>query len=127
MTAKIFLILVSVLYFGLAIWCCVRPDLTSAKVGFDLVNDSGRSEFMTVYGGLEFGIAVIFLLTALRPEAIGWGLLACTIIHGSLVLFRSISFLIYSDIEGFTHRLAIGEWVIFIAGILLILFHQKKG
>lgn len=53
MTAKLFLILVAILYFGLAIWCCIRPELTSEKVGFDLVNDSGRSEFMTVYGGLE--------------------------------------------------------------------------
>lgn len=126
MAAKFFLILVSLLYFGLAIWCCIRPELTSNKVGFELINDSGRSEFMTVYGGLEFGIAAIFLAAALRPSWVAGGLLACTCIHASLVLFRTISLFTYADIGSFTYRLAIGEWVIFIAGLVLIWFTTPK-
>ncbi len=127
MAAKIYLIVVSVLYLGLAIWCTVSPKVTSEKVGFELIGGSGKSEFMTVYGGLEFGLALVLLSTLWRSEMISWGVLACVLIHGSLVLFRSLSFIAFSEIGGMTYKLAIGEWVIFLLGLALLWLDRAKS
>lgn len=126
MFAKSYLIVVGVMYLGLAIWCTVSPKVTSEKVGFELVGGSGKSEFMTVYGGLEFGIALVLLSSLWRSETVTWGVLACVLIHGSLVLFRSISFFLFAEIGGMTYKLAIGEWVIFLLGLTLLWWERAK-
>lgn len=124
--AKLFVGLVAVLYLGLAIWCTVQPEVTSQKVGLELIGGSGKSEFMTAYGGLEFGIALLLLASLFRNETVSYGLWAAMLIHGSLVLFRSVSFFAYSDIGAYTHRLAIGEWVIFLASAALLFFCRNR-
>lgn len=126
MTSKIFLISVAVLYILLAIWCTVQPAVTSSKVGFELKGGTGQSEFMTVYGGLEFGIAIVFLLALWRPDTVYFGVLACTAIHASLVVFRTISFLRFAEINSFTYRLAYGEWAIMLVGIAILIFSDGK-
>ncbi len=128
MIAKIYLVFVSVIYLALAIWCSVQPDVTSEKVGFELKGGAGQSEFMTVYGGLEFGLALVLLATLFRSETVGFGVLACVLIHGSLVVFRTISFFCFTDIGAFTYKLAIGEWIITLLGIAILYFHSaEKG
>ena len=124
MSAKIFLVVVAALYIGLALWCTFQPETTSNKVGFELKGGSGHSEFVTVYGGLEFGMAIVFLLSIWPAGNIYFGVLACTVIHASLVLFRSFSFFRYTDIDSFTYRLAAGEWIIMLVGIALLVFHR---
>lgn len=127
MIAKIYLGFVSLIYIALAIWCSVQPNVTSDKVGFELKGGSGQSEFMTVYGGLEFGLALVLLATLIRNETVRFGVLACVLIHGSLVVFRSISLVCYSDIGAFTYRLAIGEWVITLLGIAILFLGTRQS
>jgi len=55
MIAKTYLTVVSLLYFGLAMWCTFAPAETSQKIGFTLNGGSGKSEYMTVYGGRDIG------------------------------------------------------------------------
>ena len=126
MVAKIYLIAVAALYFILAFWCTISPDETSTKVGFELKGASGQSEFMTVYGGLEFGMALLLLLSVLREETVGYGVLACVIVHASLVVFRTMSFFRYSEIDAFTYKLAAGEWAIALIGAAILLL-QARG
>ncbi len=113
--ARIFLVAVGILYAYLAIWCSLKPAETSGLVGFDLRPGSGQSEFLSVYGGLEMGMACIFLWPLWRPKQLESSLLACLLIHGCLVLFRGVGFFLYSDIQRMTYQLAVGEWVIFLA------------
>jgi hypothetical protein len=115
--SKIFLAIVGVLYLGLALWCSFSPAQTSEKVGFELKPGTGQSEFLTVYGGLEFGLALVFLLPLVRSEWLFTSMLACVLIHGSLVVFRTISFTLFSNIAPMTFKLAAGEWVIFLIGL----------
>lgn len=124
--ARIYLTAVSALYLGLAIWCSVSPAATSAKVGFELKRGSGQSEFMTVYGGLEFGLALILLLSVFKQETVSYGVLACVLVHGSLCLFRTISFFSFSDIGPMTYKLAAGEWVVFLMGVAILYFHRQS-
>ena len=122
MFARTYLIIVALLYLVLAIWCSVQPTVTSRKVGFELIGGSGQSEFLTVYGGLEFGLALVLLASCFREPTVGYGVGACVLIHASLVLFRTIGFLLYTDMEPLTYRLAIGEWVIALWGMLVLWF-----
>jgi hypothetical protein len=119
-TAKFFLTLVGLLYLGLAIWCSVSPQVTSTKVGLERVGDSGRSEFLTVYGGLEFALALLFLLPWVSSSFLWPALVSCALVHASLVGFRTISLLLYPNVSSMTYQLAIGEWVILILSIICL-------
>lgn len=127
MSAKIYLIVVSLLYFVLAMWCSFQPKVTSEKVGFTLNGGSGSSEFLTVYGGLEFGLALILMAAAFRQSSLYEGVVACVLIHASLVVFRSIGFFLYSGIEKMTYQLAVGEWVILLVGVAILFWQKKSG
>ncbi len=127
MIAKAYLLVVALLYFALAIWCSTSPATTSENVSLSLKGGTGKSEFLTVYGGLEFGIALVLAAACLRDATVNYGLLACILLHGSLVLFRTISFFMFDDIGGFTVRLAIGEWLITVVGIAVLLFAPIKS
>lgn len=121
LVSKIFLALCGLLYAGLAIWCTVSPEVTSEKVGFEIKPGSGQSEFVTVYGGLEMGLAIIFLLPLFRSDLLFSSLLACVVIHACLVIFRSFSFFLFTDISSMTYKLAAGEWVILIIGVICLM------
>lgn len=115
--SRIFLVAVGITYLYLAAWCSLKPGETSQLVGFELRPGSGQSEFFVVYGGLELGLACIFLLPLIQPKQLQSSLLACLIVHACLVLFRSVSFFLYSDIQPMTYKLAVGEWIIFLGAV----------
>ena len=117
MIAKTYLTIVSLLYFVLAMWCTFSPTETSQKIGFTLNGGSGKSEYMTVYGGLEFGLALVLIVFAWRPAMVSEGVLICVLIHAALVLFRTVSLFWFSDIEPMTWKLAAGEWAILLLGL----------
>ena len=116
--SRIFVALVGVLYVLLGLYCAILPARASKAVGFGLNGGAGQSEFLTVYGGLEVGMGLVFLLPLLRPMDTEFALRACLIIHGCLVLFRTIGFFAFRDIASTTYNLAIGEWVIFLASAI---------
>jgi hypothetical protein len=117
LVAKYFLTVIAILYGYLAIWCCVSPAITSSKVGLERIEDTGRSEFMTVYGGLEMGLALVFLVPWLGSQYTSAAVLACALVHGCLVLFRSLSFWFYPKVATMTIQLAAGEWLIFLLSL----------
>lgn len=123
--AKAFLLTTGVSYAGLAIYCSLMPLKASNTVHLTLKGAGGRSEFLTVYGGLEFGMALIFLLPLVFPEYLKAGLWGCFLIHASLVLFRSLSFVIDSSAIAETRSLAIGEWVIFLVAAALVAMTKR--
>lgn len=119
MLVRGFLALVGVLYAFLAIWCSVSPAVTSRTVGFELPGDSGRSEFLTVYGGLEMGLALVFLAGAWLPQYARASLAACLLIHGCLAAFRTAGFMLYPAVSASTVKLAAGEWVLLLAAAVV--------
>ncbi|MBL8889949.1 MAG: hypothetical protein JNL67_08215 [Planctomycetaceae bacterium] len=126
MITKSYLALVGAIYLYLAIWCSLDPTTTSKAVGFELIGPSGQGEFLTVYGGLEFGLALVFLMPLLDPPSLRFSIASCTLVHGSLVAFRTISFLIYAAPERMTYQLAIGEWIIFLTSLGLWLSTRSR-
>jgi len=125
MIAKTYLTLVSLLYFGLAMWCTCAPAATSEKIGLKLNGGSGKSEYMTVFCGMEFGLALILIVLAWRPGMANEGVLVCVLMHAALVLFRTTSLFWFSDIEPMTWKLAVGEWVILLLGLAAMFYSSK--
>ena len=111
----------------LAVWCSVSPAVTSEKVGFDLKPGSGQSEFLVIYGGLELGLALIFLLPLVRADYLTSSLLACVLVHVCLVAFRTISLFLYNDISSMTYKLAVGEWVIMILAVVCMFYSSNEA
>lgn len=119
MIARVYLAIVGLIYLALGLWCAFSPTETSQKVGFLLQGDSGKSEFMTVYGGLEIGLGIAFLWPLIHSDATRWSLVFCLIIHSGLVALRTISLLIHRDYGSFVLKLAVGEWLILLAGLVV--------
>ena len=124
--SRIFLTVIGVTYLYLAAWCSLMPVQTSQRVGFDLKSGSGQSEFLVIYGGLEMALAVVFLLPIIRPKRLENSLLVCLIVHACLVLFRSVSFFLYSDISPMTKKLAFYEWLIFLVAAVLVSMESRQ-
>jgi hypothetical protein len=119
-----FLFGVSLLYLSLAAYCILNPLAASELVGFSLVGGAGQSEFLTIYGGLELWLALIFALPLFRVAWLPFSLIACISLHGCLVLFRTASFLLFDGIDMGTVRLAAGEWLILLLSVFILLSNK---
>lgn len=127
MIARWFLLGVALLYLGLAAYCTFNPAAASEFVGFALIGGSGDSEFLTIYGGLELWLAMIFALPMLRPEWLSFSVTSCFLLHACLAVFRTAGFLLFDDIGAGTIRLALGEWLILILTTVAIVLNRKSG
>lgn len=91
MELSIFLAINAALYLLFGAWCALSPDYTSSAVGILIPTQQGFTEFVAVYGGLEFGVGVFFLLSLikshLRPAALVFG--AC--FYCGLAAFRTFA------------------------------------
>lgn len=126
MMERMFLAFVGVAYLVLAAWCAIRPEQTSQAVGFTLTRGSGQSEFLTVYGGLQTALGLAFLIPLIRSSDAPALLWLCLMIHGVLVLFRTISFGVYSGMPTTTYILAGTEWIIFLGAAVIVVLQNRK-
>ncbi len=111
---RIFLAIVGALYVFLAGWCAVQPVKTAKSIGYDLVGGGGLSEYVTVYGGIQLALALIFLWPLYRVEDTNAALAVCLVVHASLVVFRTAGFFMFGDIPSTTYYFAASEWVILL-------------
>lgn len=125
--ARIYLAIVGLLYLYLAMYCALAPQKASKLVGFSLEPGTGQSEFLTVYGGLEFGLGLIFLLPLLKDAYAEPILLSCLVLHASLVLFRTIGYLSFSGISPGVAYFAIGEWVLMLSSGVIFAISLNKA
>ncbi|QDT96512.1 hypothetical protein [Gimesia aquarii] len=124
--ARTFLALVGFIYILLAVWCAFAPETTSQSVGFILKPGSGQSEFLTVYGGLELALGIVFLRPLFQKEVTHFSLYICVIVHGCLVMFRTLGFVLFSGFESTTYALAGGEWLIFLMSLTLYIITKRS-
>jgi len=125
-TTRILLGGLGVVYILLAIWCAAMPEQTSKAVGFTLQPGAGQSEFITVYGGFELALGLIFLWPLFRPASLEGALRVCLLMHACLVLFRTSSFLLFEGIPATTKYFAIGEWLIFLLSLLAVVLANRS-
>lgn len=117
--AAIYLWFNAVMYLGLGVWCTLVPDKTAASIGFAFDKPGARSEYITVYGGMEFGLGVFFALTALVAAWRDAGLVLGLCLYGGLAIWRLYTFFTIEGIRGFPRVAFVLETGLLIAAIVL--------
>ncbi len=125
MGTRIFLAVVGGLYVALAAWCTMQPERTSQVVGLSPTPGQGQSEYLAIYGGLQTALGLLFLLPLLFPEYTRPMLLACLLVHGSLVAFRTLSLLLYTGMSQTTYMLSVSEWVLFLGALAMLILRRN--
>ena len=120
MLAKLFLIANGVLYLGLALWCTLKPTSTSAAIGYQLPDNSARSEYLVVYGGLEVALGAFFLLCAFRRDMLETGLIFAAITYSCLMLYRWGTIILLKDLSTFIYAMVSVETVMTLCALLLL-------
>lgn len=124
---KFFLAAIGLLYLGLAIWCATKQATTSQKVGLTRQTGQGESEYLTIYGGLQMSLAIMFLYPMVRESTLSNMLLCCVIVHACLVFFRTVAFFQYKDFWKMTYQLASAEWAIFLVSVFMLWWHHREA
>lgn len=124
---KAFLIFNGVLYIALALWCTILPTQTSQAIGFGLPNNSARSEYIVVYGGLELAMGAFFLLCAFRPGMIGAGLWFALLTYGCLMIFRWGTILTLKDLSAFIYTMVAVETAMTAVSAWLVWRHAATA
>lgn len=117
--AALYLWINAAMYAVFALWCAIALDSTARNLGYTALSNSGRSEYFTVYGGLQWGLALSFAYLAWKPELQRPGLLIAIAIYAPLVLHRSISLLRFGPVESMTKLVAGLEIVMLIAAVAI--------
>lgn len=111
----------ALLYLALGVWCTLNPAGTATAIGYDLTNGSARSEYLTVYGGLEIGMAAFFAICAWRPDLRQAGLLFGVLSYGGIVLWRAITAFTMAEAGSFPRIMLPIEGLLFASALFLYL------
>lgn len=120
---NLYLYLNAVLYALLAAWCTLMPAETAAAVGFQVMDKSGQSEYLVIYGGLQLGMAFLFAYFA-RTSQPRNGLVLALAFYVPIVLYRSITLASLWPVQPTTVVLAMLEWL--LLGSALILWRRQN-
>ncbi len=112
-----FLIINALMYLGFGIWCALYPGWTSEGVGFTILGQKGMSEYTAVYGGLQFGVGLFYLLSYLDSRIQFAAIVFSICFYPSLAIFRTYSIVKHgADIQTayyfFTAEVLFAVWAI---------------
>lgn len=124
--AAAYLYVNAAMYVVFALWCALRLDSTAANLGYSVLSNSGRSEYFTVYGGLQWGLALVFATLAAKPELQRPGLLLSIALYAPIVLHRTISLLRFGPVETLTKATAGLEIVMLAVAVALWFTGQPR-
>ena len=87
-------------------------------MGYTQLDASGRSEYLTVYGGLQLGLAGVFAWSAVSGET-RFGLVLALGIYLAIVAFRVASMLRNRPVSSVTRAVAMLEAVLLAMALAL--------
>jgi len=118
MTAA-YLYLNSALYGLFAAWCTLRWRQTAASLGYGTLNGSGSSEYLVIYGGLQWGLAAMFFMLARQEAADRHALSVALGIYIPIVIYRVATVWQFWPVAPLTLAVAALEVALLAAGAVL--------
>ncbi len=112
-----------VLFSGL---CLFDPFGTANYLGYDFLNNSGKTEYLSVYVGMEIGFAVFFGICSFYEKLNLGGLLFAVCIYVGLMITRTLGALYFGHIANVTYMVGSSEYLLGIWGIILLVKELKK-
>lgn len=92
---RIVLFLVGIAFGLYGLMCLLDPQAVANYSGLELPNASARVEVVAMYGGLQFGLGVLFTLGAFRTSFFRTGLFVLIVTLGCLALGRAFGLWVY--------------------------------
>lgn len=115
---SIYLYINAAIYLIFSIWCSVASSSTAQSLGFISLNASGRAEYLTVYGGLQLGLGIIFGWAAWSGE-LRFGLIVALALYVPMVLWRIAGVSLNWPVANSTLYVAGLELAMMLAAVLL--------
>ncbi|GAA4857300.1 DUF4345 family protein [Luteimonas vadosa] len=117
----------ALMYAVFGVWCALRLEPTAQNLGYTMLSNSGRSEYLTVYGGLQWGLALVFAWLAFKPELHRTGVLVAIALYAPIVLHRTISLVRFGPVESLTKVIAGLEVLMLLAAIALWFLDRARS
>jgi len=114
---KAYLLVNAALYAVFALWCTLKATNTATSLGYVALNNSGRSEYLVIYGGLQAGLAVMFFLLARNAAYHKLGILVSIGVYAPIVLYRLATIWTFSPVSPLTLYVGALETGLLIAAI----------
>lgn len=90
------------LYALFAAWCTFRWRATSKNLGYLSLDDSGKSEYLVIYGGLQWALAAIFAILARDKSLHAAGVLIALATYLPIVAYRAWTVWRFRPVRGIT-------------------------
>ncbi len=107
------------LYALFAVWCTFARERTARSLGYLTRSNAGNSEYLTVYGGLQWGLAVMFATLAAHraPEALA--LFIAVGLYVPIVAYRWVTVVRFAPVGGMVKAVALLETALLVAALAL--------
>lgn len=111
----------AVLYVAFSLWCILAPAQTASFLGLAWTNPAGESEYLTVYGGLQAGLAAFYLIAAWNPAHRRAALLFSLALYAGIVALRTVAAvrLGFSELGNATYPYGL-EIVMLVVAVVLV-------
>jgi hypothetical protein len=107
-------------YLLFAVWQTLSPTSTAQSIGFVTLNNSGRSEYLVIYGGLQAGLAAFFAWTALQPALQRTGIVFALCLYVPIVLYRLVTIGRFWPVSRVTLIVASLEMALLIGAVIVL-------
>jgi hypothetical protein len=124
---KVYLLANAALYALFALWCTLRATNTATNLGYVGLNNSGHSEYLVIYGGLQAGLAVMFFLLARDVAFHKLGIIISIGLYAPIVLYRLVTILKFSPVSPLTLYTGALELGLLIAAVWIAVTAAKAG
>jgi hypothetical protein len=105
------------LYALFAVWCTVSATSTAMNLGYASLTNSGRSEYLVIYGGLQWGLAVMFFLVARDSSFHKLGILISIGLYAPIVAYRALTIWKFGPVSTLTLATGALELALLIAAV----------
>ncbi|CAH0991831.1 hypothetical protein SIN8267_01946 [Sinobacterium norvegicum] len=93
--SKFLLTFTGLIFFSYGLLCAVAPQLPAEYIGYQYGIGGSTVEIVAMYGGLEMGLGIIYLIAAFNDELRYHGLWVTLITLGSLGFTRLFGLIIH--------------------------------
>lgn len=118
--ARFALIFTGISFLGYGLFCWFVPDTIGNFTAMGMDSAAARTEVIAMYGGLQTGTGIFFLLAGLRQDWVLPGISALVLIMGGLAVARSSGMGMFG-LTGYNEGAALYESLTALVGIIALL------
>jgi len=93
--ARALLCINGIFWIGYGVFCTFWPEVVAEFIGYKFNSADAIIEVISMYGGLEFGLGVLFLYCGIKEQETVRGLLLMFVVMGSLALWRILGLVMH--------------------------------